>query len=94
MSALRPLAAEDWAQAPRRVLIALLRGYRLLLSPTLGNQCRFAPTCSVYGMEALHRHGALLPFWADRWSSEPSRTAFSGSAQLTISAVNQTAHWW
>ena len=59
MSALRPLAAEDWAQAPRRVLIALLRGYRLLLSPSLGNQCRFAPTCSVYGIEALQRHGAL-----------------------------------
>ena len=41
------------------MLIALLRGYRLLLSPSLGNQCRFAPTCSVYGIEALQRHGAL-----------------------------------
>jgi uncharacterized protein len=48
-----------WKQVPRRVLIALLRGYRLLLSPSLGNQCRFAPTCSVYGIEALQRHGAL-----------------------------------
>jgi putative membrane protein insertion efficiency factor len=59
MSAARPPSAKGWAQAPRRVLIALLRAYRLLLSPWLGNQCRFAPTCSVYGIEALQRHGAL-----------------------------------
>jgi putative membrane protein insertion efficiency factor len=52
-------AAPGWAQAPRRLLIGLLRTYRLLLSPWLGNQCRFAPTCSVYGIEALQRHGAL-----------------------------------
>lgn len=44
---------------PRLALVGLLRAYRLLLSPWLGNQCRFAPTCSVYGIEALQRHGAL-----------------------------------
>lgn len=44
---------------PRQALVLLLRGYRLLLSPWLGNQCRFEPTCSVYGIEALQRHGAL-----------------------------------
>lgn len=47
------------AHWPRRALVTLLRGYRLLLSPWLGNQCRFYPTCSVYGIEALQRHGAL-----------------------------------
>lgn len=45
--------------APRRVLIGLLRAYRLLLSPWIGNQCRFVPSCSAYGIEALERHGAL-----------------------------------
>lgn len=45
--------------APRQVLIGLLRAYRLLLSPWIGNQCRFVPSCSVYGIEALERHGAL-----------------------------------
>lgn len=44
---------------PRRVLIALVRGYRLLLSPWLGSQCRFEPTCSAYALDALQRHGAL-----------------------------------
>ncbi len=45
---------------PRRVLIALVRGYRLLLSPWVGQSCRFAPTCSVYAIQALERHGALV----------------------------------
>ena len=44
---------------PRRALIALVKGYRLVLSPWLGNSCRFEPTCSVYAIEALERHGAL-----------------------------------
>jgi uncharacterized protein len=55
----RPPAAGVLARAPRQALIGLLRGYRLLLSPWLGNQCRFVPSCSVYGIEALQRHGAL-----------------------------------
>lgn len=43
----------------QRLLIAIVRGYRLLLSPWLGSACRFVPTCSVYAIEALERHGAL-----------------------------------
>lgn len=45
--------------APRRLLIALVSGYRLLLKPWLGNACRFEPSCSAYAIEALERHGAL-----------------------------------
>ena len=43
---------------PRHLLVALVRGYRLLLSSWLGNACRFEPTCSAYTLEALERHGA------------------------------------
>lgn len=43
----------------KRFLIAVVKAYRLLLSPWLGNGCRFHPTCSVYSIEALERHGAL-----------------------------------
>lgn len=46
------------ADLPRQLLVGLVRGYRLLLSPWLGSQCRFAPTCSAYALEALERHGA------------------------------------
>jgi uncharacterized protein len=41
-----------------RALIAFVRAYRLLLSPWLGNACRFEPTCSVYALQALEDHGA------------------------------------
>lgn len=43
---------------PRRILIALVRGYRLLFSPWIGSQCRFEPTCSAYALTALESHGA------------------------------------
>ncbi|MEI7783398.1 MAG: membrane protein insertion efficiency factor YidD [Betaproteobacteria bacterium] len=43
---------------PRSILLFLVRAYRLLLSPSLGSACRFEPTCSVYAMESLARHGA------------------------------------
>jgi putative membrane protein insertion efficiency factor len=43
----------------KTVLLVLLRAYRFLLSPWVGNSCRFWPTCSVYSMEAIERHGAL-----------------------------------
>jgi len=43
----------------RAVLIALIRGYQLVISPMLPPSCRFTPTCSVYTMEAIRRYGAL-----------------------------------
>ena len=42
----------------RKLLIALVKGYRLLLSPWLGSSCRFEPTCSLYSLRALEQHGA------------------------------------
>lgn len=45
------------------LLLGLLRGYRFLLSPWLGNSCRFWPTCSMYAMEAIETHGATRGSW-------------------------------
>jgi putative membrane protein insertion efficiency factor len=42
----------------QRGLILVVKGYRLLLSPWLGSGCRFEPTCSMYALQALERHGA------------------------------------
>jgi putative membrane protein insertion efficiency factor len=42
----------------RTLLIGLVKGYRLLLSPWLGSACRFEPTCSRYALGALEDHGA------------------------------------
>ncbi len=46
------------AQVPQRLLVTLVQGYRLLLSPWVGSACRYTPTCSAYALEALQRHGA------------------------------------
>ena len=43
----------------RALLVGVVKGYRLLLSPWLGSACRFEPTCSLYAIGALERHGAL-----------------------------------
>ena len=42
----------------KALLIGLVKGYRLLLSPWLGSSCRFEPTCSAYSLQALQLHGA------------------------------------
>jgi len=46
-----------------RLLIMLVRLYQLMLSPWLGNHCRFYPTCSTYCIEALRQHGAVHGLW-------------------------------
>ena len=43
----------------RIVLISLIRLYRCCVSPLLGPNCRFYPSCSCYAEEALAQHGAL-----------------------------------
>ncbi|HWR83036.1 MAG TPA: membrane protein insertion efficiency factor YidD [Candidatus Deferrimicrobium sp.] len=40
-------------------IIAVIRLYQFLLSPLIGNACRFYPTCSHYALDALQRHGAF-----------------------------------
>ena len=39
------------------ILIKLIRGYKYLISPLLGNSCRYLPTCSEYSIEALKTFG-------------------------------------
>ena len=39
------------------ILIKLIKSYKFLISPLLGNSCRYLPTCSEYSMEALKTHG-------------------------------------
>lgn len=48
---------------PTRLLVLLVRGYQLFISPMLGSNCRFQPSCSQYAIEAFHAHGALKGSW-------------------------------
>jgi len=43
--------------------ICLIKLYQLIISPWLGNQCRYSPTCSQYGIEALRKYGPIKGLW-------------------------------
>jgi putative membrane protein insertion efficiency factor len=47
----------------RALLIGLINLYRWFVSPLLGPNCRFYPTCSCYAQEAIRHHGPLRGSW-------------------------------
>lgn len=47
----------------KKLLIAPIRFYRFFLSPWIGRQCRFTPSCSAYAIEAIETHGACKGLW-------------------------------
>jgi putative membrane protein insertion efficiency factor len=49
--------------AMEKTLIFLVRGYQLLISPLLGDNCRYQPTCSHYMIEAVSRFGIFRGTW-------------------------------
>ena len=48
---------------PADLLILLFRVYQVTLSPWLGKNCRYTPTCSNYGIEAVRKYGFLKGGW-------------------------------
>ncbi len=64
---LETLGRDPQAQGPSRwvalLLLALIAGYRRWISPLLGPRCRFIPSCSAYGLEAISRHGPWRGGW-------------------------------
>jgi len=47
----------------KRIVLWLLKGYAYLLSPLLGNNCRYYPSCSAYTREAVEIHGVGRGLW-------------------------------
>ncbi len=45
------------------IMVFMIRVYQVVLSPLLGPSCRYTPTCSAYGIEALRKHGPLKGGW-------------------------------
>ncbi|WP_316785182.1 membrane protein insertion efficiency factor YidD [Pedobacter frigiditerrae] len=45
------------------LFLGIIKLYQLLLSPILGASCRFTPTCSQYGIEAIKKHGPFYGGW-------------------------------
>lgn len=54
---------EKIVQIPAKLLILLIRIYQVTLSPFIGRQCRYVPTCSNYGIEAIKKYGAVKGGW-------------------------------
>lgn len=55
-------SATEWGflrALPSTIVGWLLRAYRKVISPTYGDVCKFFPTCSAYGLEAVYTHGAI-----------------------------------
>ena len=48
---------------PQKIILRLIRGYQRLLSPLLGSNCRFHPTCSSYAIEAINHFGTVKGCW-------------------------------
>jgi len=49
--------------APQKLVLTLIKAYQRFLSPLLGSNCRFQPTCSQYSSEAVSRFGVLKGAW-------------------------------
>ena len=47
----------------KKILIGFIKIYQKVLSPLTPPSCRFYPTCSHYGLEAIEKHGALKGLW-------------------------------
>ncbi|RZL49731.1 MAG: membrane protein insertion efficiency factor YidD [Pedobacter sp.] len=45
------------------LFLGIIRLYQILLSPLLGASCRYTPTCSAYGLEAIRKHGPFYGGW-------------------------------
>lgn len=45
------------------IFVLLVRFYQYVISPVLPSSCRYTPSCSAYGVEALRKHGALRGGW-------------------------------
>jgi putative membrane protein insertion efficiency factor len=49
--------------APQKLVITAIKGYQRFLSPLLGSNCRFTPSCSAYATEAISRFGVIKGGW-------------------------------
>jgi len=48
---------------PKKILMLLIKGYQKFISPFLGSNCRFNPTCSSYAINAIELHGSVKGSW-------------------------------
>lgn len=55
------------AAVPRWIMVGVIKVYQWTISPLLGPRCKYYPSCSNYGLEAVRRHGAIKGFALATW---------------------------
>ncbi|TDE12610.1 membrane protein insertion efficiency factor YidD [Jiangella asiatica] len=76
----------------KTLLVALLKGYRLIISPLYGQTCRYYPSCSAYALTAVERHGALRGGWLAARRLGRCHPWCAGGVDLVPS--RETYRWW
>jgi putative membrane protein insertion efficiency factor len=51
----------------QKILVFFIRLYQILISPLIGGQCRFYPSCSNYAIEAIEKKGIIKGFFLSLW---------------------------
>ena len=64
----------------KQIIIYLIKGYVFLISPLLGKNCRFHPTCSAYAMQAVETHGVMRGGWLALWRILRCHPLYRGEA--------------
>jgi putative membrane protein insertion efficiency factor len=49
--------------APQKLVITIIKSYQRFVSPLLGSNCRFTPSCSTYAIDAINRFGIIKGGW-------------------------------
>ncbi len=86
------------------LLRLLIRAYQLFVAPLLGPRCRFAPSCSVYAMEAINVHGPARGTWltlrriarCHPWTAggyDPVPACGCAAIALRCTAADPTSAW-
>ena len=75
----------------KHVFLWLIRGYQYLLSPWIGNQCRFYPTCSEYARLAISEHGTIRGGWLAVRRTLKCHPWHAGGIDLVPGTANQAA---
>ena len=83
---------EKVSQALRKIPISLIRLYQLWLSPMLGQNCRFHPTCSYYAIEAIKQHGIIIGGWLSIKRILKCHPLHSGGIDLVPEKKKQNKH--
>jgi putative membrane protein insertion efficiency factor len=79
---------------PRLVGIALIKAYRAVLSPLIGRECRYLPTCSEYTEEAILRYGLWAGFWIGLARIQRCGPFGASGFDPVPAALPPHAHWF